>query len=598
MKQLGRTAIAAFTAGLTSEVVAQHEHAHQHATASTSGYDFLTNFGTYMPRTHCIVNESGQPDWPWIFALIGLTLGVIVAYARIYYFWMKTHHEQESRDRDKKMFELANIFFWCAVCGYAFSIIAFAWPAYRLLAVALLLLNVWSWKFILVGLDDFKRSLQSKAIERNYREQLERRNLELETLVEERTLKLRDAMNKADAANSAKSRFLATMSHEIRTPMTAIAGYAELLENDPEFTRDREALCRATRSINANSRHLLTLIDDILDLSKIEAGKMTLEKLTIRLRDLVDELRCLMQPKADDRGIALIIEYADDLPENIQTDPTRLRQILINTIGNAIKFTEKGSVRLAVDFDELKERVYFSVIDSGIGMTPEQLARVSQYESFQQADHSTTRRYGGTGLGLRISSSLARLLGGEFEIFSVPDAGTTVNFSIATGHIPTINRQIDTNTATLGSTSQNEFKALSSEDKPLKGKTVLIADDCAENVNLFSHVLHKAGSKVLTASDGDEAIQLAGSNQQTGSLDLILMDIQMPGKDGYETTLAIRSFDTQTPILAISADAMPEVKTKCLDVGCDDFLGKPISSTDLISHCVRWIRKPRTGRAA
>ncbi|MFI4882831.1 MAG: hypothetical protein ACIAQU_09640, partial [Phycisphaerales bacterium JB064] len=171
---------------------------------------FFSNFGNYLPRTHCMMDESGNPDWPWIILLITLTAGVITAYSRIYWFWMRTHRAQDPRDRNHKMFELASIFFWCAVCGYAFSIMAFAWPAYRLLAGALVLLNLWSWKFVIGDLKDFKSSLTAKATERQLHEELRDRNSILEQLVIERTEALEAATQKAVDANLAKSRFLAS----------------------------------------------------------------------------------------------------------------------------------------------------------------------------------------------------------------------------------------------------------------------------------------------------------------------------------------------------------------------------------------------------
>ncbi len=348
--------------------------------------DFFTGNGYYMPRTHCLVLQDGSTDWPWVIALIVLSASVVALYLRIFVFWINAYFEQEKRDQNQKLLELACVFLLCAICGYGLSLVMFVWPAYRLLAIFLVLLNFASIKFCM-NLGQFRKVFYASRLKRENQESLRMRTIALE------------AQRLADVANSSKSEFLANMSHEIRTPMTAILGFTDLLESD--FSKDASQTANAIQTIRSNANHLLTIINDILDMSKIEAGKMTVEEIDASPDQIVEEVASLMRPRALGKGIDLRSNYETRLPIRIKTDPTRLRQILINLIGNAIKFTEVGNVTIETSFQEDSGLMRFRIVDTGIGMSSKQLDVIRRFDAFAQADGSTTRQFGGTGLGLR-----------------------------------------------------------------------------------------------------------------------------------------------------------------------------------------------------
>lgn len=407
---------------------------------------------------------------------------------------------------------------------------------------------------------------------------------------------LREASDRADAANRAKSEFLANMSHEIRTPMSAILGYADLLGADSESESEAIEPEAVIDTIQANARHLLTIINDVLDMSKIEAGQMAIEFIKVRPAQIVEEVASLLNPRATGRGLKLAVHYETDLPEHVTSDPTRIRQVLMNLVGNAIKFTEVGGVNIRVSCEAARQVFRISVEDSGIGMCAEHLSRVQQFEAFSQADSSMARRFGGSGLGLRICNSLAQLLGGSINIHSTEGRGTTVVFTFSTGDITEASMlRRDTIAAAERAQRQQQprdNKPLSAGDRPLAGRRVLLVEDGPDNKRLISFHLSNAGASVEVAENGAEGLERLRSAQEAGEMyDLVLMDMQMPVLDGYEATQAARSEGITVPIIALTAHAMAGDREKCLASGCNDYLTKPIDKEELTALCASFVSR-------
>jgi signal transduction histidine kinase/ActR/RegA family two-component response regulator len=383
-----------------------------------------------------------------------------------------------------------------------------------------------------------------------------------------------DARKRAEAANEAKSQFLANMSHEVRTPMTAILGFAENL-SDPELTEaDRQS---AVETIRRNGRRLVEILNDILDLSRIEAGRLQFERLWRPPVEVARDVHELLLPQAAAKEIDLALSIGENLPATICTDPSRLRQILVNLVGNAIKFTHQGEVKLAVEVvaagDE--RRVEFRVSDTGIGMTAEQVARV--FDPFMQADASTTRRYGGAGLGLAISKRLASMLGGDLTGESELGRGSTFRLClpISDGLAPPESAIPDRKTSPPA--------GLTASAKPLAGLALLLAEDGPDNQRLISYLLRRAGAEVTIVENGELAIGAVENATARGrTYDLILMDMQMPVLDGYAAVRELRQRGCKLPIVALTAHAMAGDQQKCLDAGCDDYAVKPIDRAALI----------------
>ncbi len=394
----------------------------------------------------------------------------------------------------------------------------------------------------------------------------------------------------AESANTAKSEFLANMSHEIRTPMTAIIGYAEnLLDSDQSESEKLNSI----HTIRRNGEYLLGIINNILDLSKIEAGKMTTERKTCQPCHIIARMASLMRVRANAKGLPFNIEYIGAIPETIQSDPTRLRQILINLIDNAIKFTEDGAVRLLTRFvDGDEPYMQFDVIDTGCGMTEKQTATL--FQPFMQADNSTTRKFGGTGLGLTISKRFAKLLGGDITVVATNmGVGSTFRATVATGSLDGVKMLENPVSATVVADTANAVTQATRLD--LKGLRILLAEDGPDNQRLISFILKKAGADVTVEENGKLALDAALAAQSDGSpFDVILMDIQMPVMDGYEATAQLRKADYSGPIIALTAHAMEGDREKCIKAGCDDYATKPIDRTKLIALIRTYISKGET----
>lgn len=704
---------------------------HAPSRTGASLVDFFTGGGYYMPRTHCLLTPEGKSDWPWIITLLVLSATVIVAYLRIFIFWMRSYFDERAEDRNQQLFDLAAIFLLCAICGYAMSMLMFAWPAYRLLAFFLLALNIFSWRFC-SNLESFKKVFASNRLERQLRETVESRAIELERQVRNRTSEvnrlaeiarrtangvvitdrtgrvewinegftricgytledlrgkkpgdilqgpntnpvaikrigdairqglsvtdevvnyskngreyyirieidpLRDERgqisgfmaiesditeqhqhqeelkrhaeemvrlrNAADSANRAKTDFLANMSHEIRTPMTAILGYTELLadNSDPAGTTSAERV-ECIETIRRNGDHLLAIINDILDLSKIEAGMMTVEKIPTNLGHLLKDVESLMQFKASLKGINLSLNLVEPLPAIIHSDPVRLKQILVNLLGNAIKFTENGevSMRVHTDVNTSPGLILIDVADTGIGMTPQQMSQL--FGAFVQADTSTTRKFGGTGLGLRISKSLAQLLGGNITITSEPGKGSVFQLTISTG-LPEVSPQImmDVKPMSVSTPVAKDESAVEIVKRlPLEGMNIALVEDGLDNQRLIAFHLRKAGATVAVFDNGKLALEamtsdgtIQGPLENASLFDLIVTDMQMPEMDGYTLARSLRRKGFAHPIIALTAHAMEWDKKRCLDSGCDHYISKPVDRTALIDTCRSVVAAP------
>lgn len=407
---------------------------------------------------------------------------------------------------------------------------------------------------------------------------LESINDELEDRVVQRTAELAEALEDAKAASRAKSEFLAKMSHEIRTPMTAILGHADLLMDEDQKTEDRHD---SVSTIRRNGKHLMSVINDILDISKIEAGRMTVEILSASPQQIVADTASLMRPKAAEKKLDFDVKFEGAVPESIQTDPTRLRQILLNLTGNAIKFTESGSVTIVTRFlkanDNKSDRLEFAIRDTGIGLTAEQQSKL--FQAFAQGDDSMNRRFGGTGLGLAISRSFARMLDGDITIESQAGEGSTFTATVATGSLEGVEMINGLREAGASKASRRKAPKIKLDCR------VLLVEDGPDNQKLVSFMLRKAGAEVDIAENGLIGMETALAARDNGTpYDVILTDMQMPVMDGYTATAKLREQGYDGPIVALTAHAMTDDAQKCLDSGCDAYTTKPVNRAELLQH--------------
>lgn len=428
---------------------------------------------------------------------------------------------------------------------------------------------------------------------------------------------LRAAIDAAHGASQAKTNFLANMSHEIRTPMAAMLGFIELLD-DPSVNESGRADAMAT--IRRNGEQLLALINDILDVSKIEAGAMRIEAAEFDLPRVLADVTALFQPQAMKKGIELSLEFATPLPSMVIGDGTRVRQVISNLVANAVKFTQKGTVRVVAGMDPGRVgMVHVRVADTGIGMSPTVLARL--FKPFTQADASMSRRFGGTGLGLSISHELARMMGGDIKVRSVEGVGSVFEASFeapamngtnwlarpiaVVGRATREDAGLDaavskmaevvvesvvesTTKPVVEPAMQAASGAATSLSGPLSGLRVLVVEDGLDNRRLAEHYLTRAGAVVEMAEDGQEAMD--GFAQWRDRVDIVLMDIQMPRLDGYQTTRALRQSGFAKPIVALTAHAMAEDRERCLAAGCDGYMSKPLNRAELVALCARLVR--------
>lgn len=438
-------------------------------------------------------------------------------------------------------------------------------------------------------LQDLNQTLERKVAQRT--ETLSVRNQEIERTADRlraTQVHLQDAKEVAEHASRAKSDFLARMSHEIRTPITAVLGYTELMlrgiVSDPEEQR------KHLETIHGNGSHLLHLLNDILDLSKIEADKIEVEHISCAPAKILGDVIRSLQAKAAQKNITLDFESESDIPATITSDPTRLRQIATNLIGNAIKFTDEGGVtvkmRTEIDIESgLPNQIRIDVCDTGIGIGKDQLERI--FDPFSQADTSTTRKYGGTGLGLSISKRLAKSLGGGLEVKSTSGVGSTFIIRIAADTAvgdPLLARS-DVIELAMGQ-HPAEWKRVD-----LSGAKVLVVDDVETNRDLISRLLRDAGAIVEIVEDGQQAVDyFLGQDASVNDhgVDVVLMDMQMPVLDGYSATEQLCRSGLKVPVIAMTANSMVGDDTKCRQAGCSDYLSKPIDLDVLLQMVKTW----------
>ena len=393
------------------------------------------------------------------------------------------------------------------------------------------------------------------------------------TLLEEKEVELRKSREEAVAANEAKSSFLANMSHEIRTPMNAVLGFTEILQRG--YSKNPQESRKHLDTIHSSGKHLLDLINDILDLSKVESGQMEIERMPCAPHNVIAEVVNVLRVKAHEKGLSLQFLPAGDLPETILSDPSRLRQIVTNLIGNAIKFTQEGGVTVTLNLDQsnAEPQLIVDITDTGIGMQQERLEHI--FDPFVQADTSVTRRFGGTGLGLSISKRFAEALGGGITVTSQPGRGSTFSVHIDTGLLDGI-ALLPASELLRCVEDQVDEEAVRWVFPPSR---ILVVDDGEENRELVKLVLEENNISVAEAENGQIGVEKALAEPY----DVILMDIQMPVMDGFMATQAMREAGLDTPIIALTANAMKGFEQKCLDAGYTGYMTKPINIDQLVA---------------
>lgn len=386
--------------------------------------------------------------------------------------------------------------------------------------------------------------------------------------------KLVSAQKQAESASIAKTQFLANMSHEIRTPLNAIIGFTELML-DPTLSNDEKQ--NNLSIVRRNGYQLLKIVDEVLDISKVEAGGLEIERVETNLSSVVTEVKSLMNVLAIRKNLDLKFQIDTSIPEKVITDGTRLRQIILNIVGNALKFTDRGSVFVTFKYEQ--NHLRFEVKDTGVGLDKSSLEKI--FVPFSQADSSTTRLYGGTGLGLALARKLARAMGGDIWLKdSVPGKGSVFAAEVEAPMAPNTKK-----ISHFFGSETDEHVAKETSDQQLRGRRILLVEDALDNQLLISRFLQKSGAIIDIANNGEEGVKKALANEY----ELVLMDIQMPLLDGYEATSRLRQAGFKKPILALTAHALNEEREKCLLTGCNGHLTKPINRQQLIENITKFV---------
>ncbi len=424
-----------------------------------------------------------------------------------------------------------------------------------------------------IVLRDIERRRREEQRLRGYARALERANADLER-----------ARRKAEQAAAAKTEFLANMSHEIRTPMTAILGFTDiLLEEGTANVAERQD---ALRTIRRNGAYLLEILNDILDFSKIEANRLEIEEVPCSPTRILGDVVDLLRPRANDKRVQLLLDLDGPIPNRLVSDPVRLRQILLNLVGNAVKFTAAGRVRVGARYDAPDRTLEFEVEDTGIGIADAMLEGV--FEPFRQGDSSMTRRFGGTGLGLAITKRLVERLGGAITVTSKVGSGSLFRVRVPAHPVESggVSEVLESDTPSTG-------RMRSALAEMRASGRILMVEDGPDNQRVIRHVLERAGYEVTSADNGLAGVELALAAVEEGTpFQLILMDVQMPVLDGYEATRRLRATGYSGAIIALTAHALPSERQRCLEAGCDAFATKPIERLLLLETIALHISKP------
>jgi signal transduction histidine kinase/CheY-like chemotaxis protein len=392
---------------------------------------------------------------------------------------------------------------------------------------------------------------------------------------------------KAEAAARAEGEFLANMSHEIRTPMTAMLGFAQTLSEQDRLGDASSQPSRAIETIQRCGAHLMQIVDKILDRARLRAGRLELKHIAFSPTAIVEEVLSLLRPQAEAKGLALELEVDSSTPAAAESDATRIRQILINLVGNAIKFTEAGAVRVTAGYRDHRGEpmLQFEVIDTGIGMSPDQIK--AMFEPFTQVDGTTTRSHEGIGLGLTICKGLSALLGGTIDVESEPGKGSTFRVNVPCTVVDRA-RLLQADGEVSAVEKREGPRTLERARRRLRGR-VLVAEDNRDNQRLIADTLQEAGAEVELADNGAIAVEMVREWQHRGRpFDLVLVDMQMPILDGHEAARRLRGMGYEGPIVALTAHAMQTDRQKCLEAGCDDYLAKPIERQRLVRLIARY----------